>query len=110
LEVEFHAELSNHLHLVIRTRPDIVVTWSDAEVVRRMLSVHKIIHSKDGHIEPPSIGEIQLELADPERVAELRGRLKNLSWLRTSPPPTLRACVGDLTALALIMGRPLRRR
>ena len=35
IEVGFHAELSNHIHLVVRTRPDVVVSWSDQEVVRR---------------------------------------------------------------------------
>ena len=33
VEIGFHAELSNHLHLVLRARPDVVVTWSDEEVV-----------------------------------------------------------------------------
>jgi hypothetical protein len=80
VEVEFHVEMSNHLHLVVRTRPDIVLTWSDDDVVRRMLTVHKVIHSKDGQIEPPSVGEMQIELAEPSRVAELRRRLKDLSW------------------------------
>jgi hypothetical protein len=80
IEVEFHAEMSNHLHLVLRTRPDIVAAWNDEVVVRRMLTVHKLIHSEDGHVEPPSIGEIRLELASPERVAELRQRLSSLSW------------------------------
>ena len=28
IEIEFHAEMSNRLHLVLRTRPDIVGTWS----------------------------------------------------------------------------------
>jgi len=35
IDVAFHAELSNHIHLVLRTRPDIVRTWSDEEVIRR---------------------------------------------------------------------------
>ena len=29
IEVAFHAELSNHIHLVLRTRPDVVALWSD---------------------------------------------------------------------------------
>lgn len=80
VEVEFHVEMSNHLHLVVRTRPDIALTWTDEEVVRRMLTVHKIIHSRDGQIAVPSPAEVQKELEDPERVAELRGRLRDLSW------------------------------
>jgi len=39
IDVAFHAELSNHIHLVLRTRPDIVRTWSDEEVIRRWLSI-----------------------------------------------------------------------
>jgi hypothetical protein len=89
VEVEFHVEMSNHLHLVVRTRPDIVLTWSDQDVVQRMLTVHKIIHSKDGKIEPPSLGEMQIELADADRVAELRGRLKDLSWFMKSLRETI---------------------
>jgi hypothetical protein len=72
--------MSNHLHLLVRTRPDIAATWADDDVVRRMLKVHRIIHSLDGAIEPPSEAEVRVELADPERVAELRRRLKDLSW------------------------------
>lgn len=37
IEVGFHAELANHLHLIIRNRPDLVETWSDEEVARRWL-------------------------------------------------------------------------
>src|SRR5690554_6348442 len=29
--------LSNHAHLVLRTRPDVVAQWSDEEVARRWL-------------------------------------------------------------------------
>jgi hypothetical protein len=37
LDIAFHAEMSNHLHVVLRSRPDVVETWSDGEVVRRWL-------------------------------------------------------------------------
>ena len=29
------AILSNHFHLILRSRPDVVATWDDAEVARR---------------------------------------------------------------------------
>ena len=29
LEIGFHVELSNHIHLVLRARPDVVGSWSD---------------------------------------------------------------------------------
>ena len=31
------AVMSNHVHLILRTRPDIVRTWSDREIARRWL-------------------------------------------------------------------------
>jgi hypothetical protein len=31
------ALLSNHFHLVLRSRPDVVQTWDDSEVARRWL-------------------------------------------------------------------------
>ena len=34
LDVMSFAVLSNHLHVVVRTRPDIVKSWSDEEVAR----------------------------------------------------------------------------
>ncbi len=48
IEVGFHAELSNHIHLVLRTRPDVVDSWSDEEVVRRWLDISHLTKSRDG--------------------------------------------------------------
>jgi len=31
--------MSNHLHLILRNRPDVVALWSDQEVARRWLAV-----------------------------------------------------------------------
>ena len=50
IEVGFHAEMSNHLHLVLRTRPDVVATWSDKEVVQRWLAISHLIKSRDGKV------------------------------------------------------------
>jgi hypothetical protein len=30
IETGFHVQMSNHLHLVLRTRPDVVKRWSRA--------------------------------------------------------------------------------
>ena len=39
-----YAVLSNHFHLILRTRPDVVATWDDTEVARRwlMLCPHRV--------------------------------------------------------------------
>jgi hypothetical protein len=34
-----YAILSNHLHVVIRSRPDVVATWSDKQVALRWLQI-----------------------------------------------------------------------
>ena len=38
IDVCAYAVMSNHLHVVLRTRPDLVAGWSDEEVVRRWLA------------------------------------------------------------------------
>ena len=35
IDVAFHNEMSNHMHLILRARPDVVAQWSDKEVARR---------------------------------------------------------------------------
>ncbi len=39
IDVLAYAILSNHLHVVTRTRPDVVASWSDREVAIRWLRV-----------------------------------------------------------------------
>lgn len=79
IDVAFHAELSNHLHLVLRIRPDVAATWSDEEVARRWLNITHLVKSKDGELREISEGQIRLVMADPVRVQELRQRLANPS-------------------------------
>ena len=40
--------LSNHVHLVLRQRPDLVESWDDAEVARRWLMLCPKKRNKDG--------------------------------------------------------------
>ena len=80
VEICFHVEMSNHVHLVLRTRPDVVETWSDEEVVRRWLKIAKLKRgSEDPEWAPPE-PRVRTQLADPERVHQLRGRLASISW------------------------------
>lgn len=80
IEIGFHAELSNHLHLVLRARPDVVETWTDEEVTRRMMTVFRLVKSKDGQtIGSLTDGEVAIEMSDAERVVALRKRLSNVS-------------------------------
>ncbi|MDC0935937.1 hypothetical protein OAS39_06600 [Pirellulales bacterium] len=80
VDASFHVEMQNHLHLVIRTCPDVVKTWSDEDVVRRWLMICRLIRSKDGvTIEELTDARIAKELAKPGRVEELRRKLSSVS-------------------------------
>ena len=50
--------LSNHLHLVLRSRPDVVKTWDDMEVARRWLQLCPLRKNKDGSAKEPSEAEL----------------------------------------------------
>ena len=39
VEIAAFAVMSNHLHVILRNRPDVVALWSDQEVARRWLAV-----------------------------------------------------------------------
>ena len=39
VDVLVHAILSNHMHQILRNRPDVVKTWSDEQVAIRWLKV-----------------------------------------------------------------------
>ena len=80
IEIGFRAELSNHIHLILRTRPDVVETWSDQEVVRRWLVASKLAKSSDGCIREPLRARVAMEMAIPGRIQELRTRLSDPSW------------------------------
>ena len=72
--------LSNHLHLVLRSRPDLVKTWSDQEVARRWLRLFPRRTNKDGTPAEPSPAEINSIVNDSEALAKRRRRLSDISW------------------------------
>ena len=73
------AIMSNHTHQILRSRPDIAATWDDREVVTRWL---RITPKRDACGQPlePTEAAINSLLNDPERVAQLRVRLSDVSW------------------------------
>ena len=82
IDVLAYAILSNHYHLVLRNRPDEVEAMDDRTVVKNWLRIcPKSQKQADGTAGPPTEPEIQYELKRPGRVAELRNRLSNPSWL-----------------------------
>lgn len=74
VDVLEYAVLSNHLHLVLRVRPELAWCWTDEEVVRRW----SLLHATGGAEASP---EKRLSTAPDEATVDLwRGRLADLGW------------------------------
>jgi hypothetical protein len=80
IEVCAYAIMENHYHSILRTRPDIVASWSDREVAIRWLTLYPKHRPRPATPEPPTEQQIAELLNRPQRIAELRKRLCSLSW------------------------------
>ena len=74
------AVMSNHLHVVVRTRPDVVKTWSDADVAVRWWNLFPQRREKDGSPAEPTEPELSHICTDASCLKEKRRRLSNVSW------------------------------
>ena len=72
--------MSSHLHLVLRSRPDMVASWDDTEVARRWLKLCPSRKNKRDLAKEPTECALNSIRNDPDRVAELRRRLSDISW------------------------------
>jgi len=75
------AIMSNHIHLVVRNRPDIAGQWSDAEVARRWWNLFPGRKTDDDKPADPEPHELEMLMADSEQLQERRQRLSSISWL-----------------------------
>ena len=71
---------SNHFHLILRTRPDVVATWSDEEVAKCWLMLCPHRRGPDGQSLTPTQPEILSIAGCPVKRAEIRKRLSSISW------------------------------
>ena len=74
-----HAIMDNHLHLIVRNRPDVVATWSDEEVAIRWLKIYPGQRIEE-QLGSPTQADVDALLADTEKMAEVRLRLSDISW------------------------------
>ncbi|MFH1136820.1 MAG: transposase [Pseudomonadota bacterium] len=79
IDIFAFAVMSNHLHVVLRTRPDLVESWGDEEIAWRWLLVYPK-KNRGGRSESPTEAEIAALAGDKRRVELLRGRLCSLGW------------------------------
>ncbi len=83
IDVLSYAIMSNHLHVILRNRPDVVASWSDAEVAIRWLRVFPGRRMEE-HLAEPTEHEVKVLAANAERIAEIRQRMSDISWFMRS--------------------------
>ena len=79
VDVLSYAIMSNHMHQILRNRPDVVAAWSDEEVAIRWLKVFPGRRLEE-HLADPTENDVQTLCRDKKRLAEIRGRLSDISW------------------------------
>ena len=77
LDVLDYAVLDNHLHLVLRNRPDIVGIWDDSQVAARWWSLCPERKNEDGSAAEPTAAELRYFEQEAD---EYRRRLSDISW------------------------------
>ncbi len=80
IDVLGYTVMSNHLHVVLRNRPDVVANWSNQEVARRGWNLFPERRDDGGSPAEPFDHELAATINNPERLAEVRRRLSSLSW------------------------------
>jgi hypothetical protein len=80
IEVLAYGVMETHDHTIVRTRPDIVATWSDREVATRGLKLFPGHRRMKGGAIGPAEEEICALVNNPKRIAEFRKRLCSVSW------------------------------
>ena len=72
------AVMVNHIHVILRNRPDIVAGWSDEEVAKRWWQLFPLRKNKDKSPAVPTESELKLWMT-PARNKQLRSRLSDIS-------------------------------
>ena len=79
VDILTYAILSNHLHLVARTRPDVVREWSDREIALRWLRIFPG-QRIDEQLADPTTNSVDTLANNVERIQQIRLRLSDPSW------------------------------
>jgi REP element-mobilizing transposase RayT len=75
-----YAIMSNHFHLILRSRPDVVETWDDTEVAERWLRLCSRRRSSQRTGADATRRELNEILSAPEKLIQIRSRLSDISW------------------------------
>jgi REP element-mobilizing transposase RayT len=92
MDVLTYAVMSNHIHTVLRNRPDIVAGWTDREVAVRWLSVFPGQRLEELYLAQPTDVQVQTLVSDADKLAVIRRRLSDISWfMRALAEPIARS-------------------
>ena len=80
IEVLGYAVMSNHFHCILRSRHDVVATWSDDEVALKWWMLCPARKNKDGSPAEPTEFELNSIRNDTSGLKEKRVRLSSISW------------------------------
>ena len=80
IDVLGYAIMSNHLHVILRNRPDVVKTWSDAELAERIWFIFPK-RKKNDQACKPTTQELKAISTNKRLIKEYRIRLSDISWL-----------------------------
>ncbi|GAB5402352.1 MAG: hypothetical protein Aurels2KO_05830 [Aureliella sp.] len=83
VDVLVYSIMSNHIHVVLRTRPDVVETWSNEEVALRWLRLFPG-RRIDEHLGQPTETDVEALAKSAGRLKEIRQRLSDVSWFMRS--------------------------
>ena len=79
--------MDNHIHQVLRSRPDVVKKWTDREVARRWLTLcpkSKKRQKVDDKVQyvpiPPKDAQIDALAKNKKRIKKIRAQLSSISW------------------------------
>jgi REP element-mobilizing transposase RayT len=79
VDVLAYAIMSNHMHQILRNRPDVAAAWTDRQVAIRWLRVFPGRRIEE-HLAEPTENDVKTLCADKDRLAQIRGRLSDISW------------------------------
>lgn len=80
VEILGYAVMSNHFHCVLRSRHDVVGTWSNDEIAQKWWMLCPARKKKDGSPAEPTEFELNSIRNDKAGLKEKRVRLSSISW------------------------------
>jgi hypothetical protein len=73
-DYQTYTVLSNYCHIVLRSRPDVVKSWSDEEVAQCWMRLYQKQRDQNGNLQGPTKPEIAMIMNNPDRIDDLTTR------------------------------------